>query len=82
MSVEITRMTIDIPVDIKNQAKAIASLSGKKLKDYVIDALSEKISGEQNIEDKFALDLAKKGEKSGYLGKKESADLLLEMSKC
>ena len=71
-------MTIDIPADFKNQVKASAAIMGKKMKDYVLEALSEKIQRE-GLEDKYLGDLALKAEKEGYIGTKESEELLNEM---
>lgn len=74
----ISKMTIDIPTEFKNQVKANAAIVGKKMKDYVLEALTEKIQRDK-LEDKYLGDLAMKADKEGYIGAKESEELLNEM---
>jgi hypothetical protein len=76
------RITIDVPADFRNIVKSNASLAGKKLKDYIIEALDEKIKKEKILDDEFYINLAKIGENSGYIGKKASKKLFDEMSEC
>lgn len=73
-----TKMTIDLPAEVKNQVKASAAIMGEKMKDYVISALKEKMEKDR-LENKYLGDLAIKAEKEGYLDPKESADLLQEI---
>ena len=44
----ISKMTIDIPSDFKNQVKANAAIVGK-MKDYVLEALEEKMQEKKNL---------------------------------
>jgi len=69
-----TRMTIDIDTDLKNQIKARASLCGMKLKDYVVNSLKNQIIEED--EDLILGKLATKADKAGYIGIKESQNLI------
>ena len=71
-------MTIEIPVDFKNQVKASAAITGKKMREYVMEALSEKIKRDQ-LENKYLGELALKADKEGYLNNKESEALLKKM---
>lgn len=73
-----TKMTIDLPVDIKNQVKASAAIMGQKMKDYVILALQEKMEKDK-LENKYLGELATRADQEGYIGKTESSDLLNEM---
>ena len=75
----ISKMTIDIPSDFKNKVKANAAIVGKKMKDYVLEALEEKMEREEKLEDQYLGNLALKAEKEGYIGTKESAALLEEI---
>ena len=72
-------MTIEIPTEFKNQVKANAAITGQKMKDYVLEALSEKIQRE-NLEDKYLGKLALEAQKDGYLTIDESEKLLQEMT--
>jgi predicted DNA-binding protein len=76
----ISKMTIDIPSDFKNQVKANAAIVGKKMKDYVLEALEEKIQREEKLEDQYLGELALKAEKEGYIGVEESEKLLQEIT--
>ena len=76
----ISKMTIDIPTEFKNQVKANAAIVGKRMKDYVLEALNEKMQREK-LDNKYLGDLALKAEKEGYLEVKESEELLKEMIK-
>ena len=71
-------MTIDIPVEVKNQIKASAAIMGEKMKDYVIAAVQEKMQRDRT-EDKYLGKLATKADKEGYISSKESEDLLKKM---
>lgn len=73
-----TKMTIDLPTEVKNQVKASAALMGEKMKDYVISALKEKMERDQ-LENKYLGDMALQADKEGYIDPKESAKLLNEM---
>lgn len=73
-----TKMTIDLPTEIKNQVKASAAIMGEKMKDYVISALKEKMQRDQ-LENKYLGEIALKADKEGYLDSKESENLLKEM---
>jgi hypothetical protein len=73
-----TKMTIDLPVDIKNQVKASAAIMGQKMKDYVILALQEKMAKDKT-ENKYLGEIATRADREGYVGVKESSDLLNEM---
>ena len=48
---KITKITIDIPSELKNRVKASAALEGKKMKDYVITALQEKMQNDKDREE-------------------------------
>jgi hypothetical protein len=76
------RITIDVPADFRNIVKSNASLAGKKLKDYIIEALDDKIRKEKLSDDQFCINLAKIGEDSGYIGKEASKKLLDDISTC
>lgn len=73
-----TKMTIDLPTEVKNQVKASAAIMGEKMKDYVISALREKMERDQ-LENKFLGDIALQADKEGYVDLNESSDLLKEM---
>ncbi|MBT4878373.1 MAG: hypothetical protein HON42_00960 [Alphaproteobacteria bacterium] len=77
----ISKMTIDIPSDFKNQVKANAAIVGKKMKDYVLEALEEKMQREAKLEDQYLGELALKAEKEGYIGVEESEKLLQEITR-
>ena len=71
-----TKMTIDIPTELKNQIKASAAIMGEKMKDYVISALQEKMQRDR-AEEKYFGDAALAAEKEGYISNEQS-DLLLK----
>ena len=73
-----TKMTIDLPTEVKNQVKASAAIMGEKMKDYVVSALKEKMERDQ-LENKYLGDLALKADKEGYIDSNESVELLNEM---
>lgn len=73
-----TKMTIDLPTEVKNQVKASAAIMGEKMKDYVISALKEKMERDQ-LENKYLGDLAFQADKEGYVDSNESMELLNEM---
>lgn len=74
---QITRMTIDIDTQLKNQIKARASLRGMKLRDYVIDSLKNQILEED--EDMILGKLAKVSEDEGYIGVEKSQNLMTKI---
>ena len=76
----ISKMTIDIPSDLKNQVKANAAIVGKNMKDYVLEALEEKMQREEKLEDQYLGERALKAEKEGYIGVEESEKLLQEIT--
>jgi hypothetical protein len=70
-----TKMTIDLPTEFKNQVKANAAITGEKLKDYVISALKEKMDRDR-VENKYLGELASRIDREGYLGGEVSDELL------
>ena len=75
----ISRMTVDLPEDFKNQIKSHAALLGIKLKDYVIQALETKMILDEKLEDEYLGKLADKAKKEGFIGDTNSAALLNKM---
>ena len=74
----ISKMTIEVPSEFKNQVKASAAITGKKMREYIMEAVEEKIRND-NLENKYLGELAIKADKEGYLSKKASEKLLQEM---
>ena len=50
------------------------------MKDYVLEALEEKMQREEKLEDQYLGELALKAEKEGYIGVEESEKLLQEIT--
>ena len=76
-----TKMTIDISEELKNKIKGHAYSKGLKLKDFVIEALMEKLEAEER-EDVELVELAKEAEKEGFIGTEASRKLTLELQGC
>ena len=55
------------------------SLLGKNIKEYVIEALEQKLLLDEQLEDKRLAKLADKAIKEGFISDKESANLLERM---
>ena len=70
------RMTIDVDEDFRNEVKSRASRLGKKLKDYVVEALELKIQQDIAAEDKYLGKLADKAKKEGFLSAEDSLSLI------
>jgi hypothetical protein len=75
----ISRMTVDLPEDFKNEIKSHAALLGIKLKDYVIQALETKINLDEKLENEHLAKLADKAKKEGFIGTSNSKVLLNKM---
>ena len=51
MTTKVTRLTIDVSEDFRNELKIQAIAQGKTLREYVIEAVTEKIQRESALED-------------------------------
>ncbi|MBM3579541.1 MAG: hypothetical protein FJX34_02060 [Alphaproteobacteria bacterium] len=75
----ITRLSIDIPVNIHKALKHHALQHDTNIKDFVAALIQESLAEE--IEDHMLGSLAAKAEKEGSVGKKSSAALLKKLKK-
>ena len=74
-----TRLTINVSPDFRDELKIQAIAHGKTLKDYVIDALMERIKDDSIEEDKVWGKMSEEAKKEGFLGTKDSENLLTRM---
>jgi len=65
--VELTRMTIDVPKSFHRIVKSTASMQGETIRNFVIQALKEKIEDEIDLQDGLkALAEFEAGDKKTY----------------
>ena len=74
-----TRLTIDVSSDFRDELKIQAIAHGKTMKDYVVDALVERIRRDTIDEDKAWGEMSEAAKKEGFEGTDESQSLLERM---
>ncbi len=74
-----TRLTINVSPDFRDELKIQAIAHGKTLKDYVIDALMERIQRDFVEEDKVWGEMSEEAKKEGLLSAQDSEKLLTRM---
>ncbi len=74
-----TRLTINVSPDFRDELKIQAIAHGKTLKDYVIDALMERIQRDFVEEDKAWGEMSEEAKKEGLLSTQDSESLLTRM---
>ncbi len=71
-----SRLTLDIPKDLKNTLKILSATHNISVKQYIVDAVSAKIQHDDVLEDMVLGVMAKKASKDGYASKSKSEDLI------
>ena len=74
-----TRLTINVSPNFRDELKIQAIAHGKTLKDYVIDALMERIQRDFLEEDKVWGEMSEEAKKEGLLSTQDSENLLTRM---
>jgi uncharacterized protein (DUF1778 family) len=74
-----SRLTIDVSPDFRDELKIQAIAYGKTLKDYVIEALMDRIQRDSVEEDKVWGEMSEAAKKEGILSYEDSASLLNRM---
>ncbi len=74
-----TRLTINVSPDFRDELKIQAIAHGKTLKDYVIDALMERMQRDFVEEDKVWGEMSEEAKKEGLLSTQDSESLLTRM---
>ena len=82
MTTKVTRLTIDVSEDFRNELKIQAIAQGKTLREYVIEAVTEKIQRESALEDEVLGQMSKEAKKAGFIGLEASEALLNSMKEC
>jgi len=74
-----TRLTINVSPDFRDELKIQAIAHGKTMKDYVVDALMERIQKDAIEQDKAWGEMSEAARKEGFIGSKKSEALLDRM---
>ncbi len=74
-----TRLTIDVSSDFRDELKIQAIAHGKTMKDYVVDALVERIRRDTIDEDNVWGEMSEAAKKEGFVGTEASETLLERM---
>ena len=74
-----TRLTINVSPDFRDELKIQAIAHRKTLKDYVIDALMERLQRDFVEEDKVWGKMSEEAKKEGLLSTQDSESLLTRM---
>ena len=74
-----TRLTINVSSDFRDELKIQAIAHGKTLKDYVIDALMERLQQDSAEEDRVWGEMSEAAKKEGLLSSQDSESLLTRM---
>ena len=74
-----TRLTINVSSDFRDELKIQAIAHGKTLKDYVIDALMERLQQDSVEEDRVWGEMSEAAKKEGLLSSQDSESLLTRM---
>jgi uncharacterized protein (DUF1778 family) len=74
-----SRLTIDVSSDFRDELKIQAIAHGKTLKDYVVEALMDRIQRDSVEEDKIWGEMSEASKKEGKLSHEESQSLLNRM---
>ena len=73
------RLTIDVPMDFRNELKIQAIACGKTLKDYVVETLMERIRRDCVEEDRIWGEMSEAAKREGMLSYEDSLRLLDRM---
>ena len=73
---ESTRLSVDLLPDFHEELKDMAKTRTKTLKNYVIDALTERFQKDREEEDRMWNELAENAGKKGFASVEESEELL------
>ena len=71
-----TRLSVDLIPDLHEELKTMAHVSGQSIKNYVTDAMKERIQKDKMAEDKMWSKLAEEARKEGFISVEESKKLL------
>ena len=79
MTTKPTRLTIDVSPDFRSELKMQAVEQGKTIKQYVMEAVMQKMQREIEQEDEILGQRAQEAEKEGFIGREASAAFLKSM---
>lgn len=82
MTTKATRLTIDVSPDFRNELKMQAIEQGKTIKQYVMEAVMQKMQREIEQEEEILWQRVQEAKKEGFIGRKASAELLKNMKEC
>jgi hypothetical protein len=74
-----TRLTVNVSPDFRDELKIHAIAQGKTLKDYVINALTDRLQQDSMEEDKAWGEMSEVAKKEGLLDTKDSENVLMRM---
>ena len=74
-----SRLTIDVSPDFRDELKIQAIAHGKTLKDYVVEALMDRIQRASVEEDKIWVEMSEAAKQEEILNHEDSASLLNSM---
>ena len=74
-----TRLTINVSPDFRDELKIQAIAHGKTLKDYVIDALMDRLQQDSAQEDRTWGEMSEEAKKEGLISPQDSESLLARM---
>ena len=74
-----TRLTINVSPDFRDELKIQAIAHGKTLKDYVIDALMDRLQKDSAEEDRAWGEMSEAAKKEGLLSEQDSESLLMRI---
>ena len=75
----LARLTIDVSPDFRDELKIQAIAHGKTLKDYVVEALMDRIQRDSVEEDKIWGEMSETAKQEEILSHEDSASLLTRM---
>ena len=75
----LTRLTINVSPDFRDELKMQAIAHGKTLKDYVIDTLMDSLQQDSAEEDRAWGEMSEAAKKEGFLSEQDSESLLMRM---
>lgn len=76
MNAKTTRLTIDVPPDFRNELKMQAAGQGETLRQYVMEAVAQRIQRESEFEDEVLGQMSEEAKKEGFIGLEASEALL------
>ena len=76
MTTKATRLTIDVSPDFRSELKIQAIEHGKTIKQYVIEAVTQKMQREIEQEEEILWQRVQEAKKEGFIGDKASEELI------